>query len=158
MRHPLQLTPCLCTLTCAYFMSWLSKPSSSSKVHLNVLLLSSLYFLSFFIFCQDFSFLAFLLLSICHVSWGLFFLFLLLELASTMAESSFYCWYFDRISVYWLVFDINLHQLLGIDEVRGDVMVGHQCHRCGSWRSLNMHMTNGIVQTAHFFCLVVCVF
>lgn len=87
-----------------------------------------------------------------------FFLFLLLELASTMAEFSGYCWYFDRNSVYCLVFDINLHQFPAIGEVRGDVMVGHQCHRCGSWRSLNMHMTNGIVQTAHFFCSVVCVF
>jgi hypothetical protein len=29
------------------------------------------------------------------------------------------CWYFDWHSVHWLIFDIDLHPLLGADEVGG---------------------------------------
>jgi hypothetical protein len=53
--------------------------------------------------------------------------------------------------------DINLHPLLENNEVCGDVIViGGQCHTsCYCGRSVNMHMNDAIVQTAHEFCFVV---
>jgi diphthamide synthase subunit DPH2 len=50
--------------------------------------------------------------------------------------------------------------LLENNEVCGDVIViGGQCHTsCCCGRSVNMHMNDAIVQTAHEFCFVVFIF
>lgn len=45
-------------------------------------------------------------------------------------------WYFDWHSVHWLMFEIDLHPLLGADEVREDVLVAGHYHMCAVWRSL----------------------
>jgi hypothetical protein len=40
-----------------------------------------------------------------------------------MAEFSYYCWSGDNQSVHWLVDKIDLHPLLGADEISGDIMI-----------------------------------
>lgn len=82
---------------------------------LKILLLSSLCFLSFVIFGGIFNFDLFSLL--CSVfPLGVFGL-LFLELAGIMIEFSDCCQSSGRNSVYWFMFDINLHLLLLTDEV-----------------------------------------
>ncbi len=49
----------------------------------------------------------------------------------------------------WLMFDINLQLLLGIDEVGGVVKVSCQCHALLLLKVLNMNMINTVIQTAH---------
>ncbi len=49
----------------------------------------------------------------------------------------------------WLMFDINLQLLLGIDEVGGVVTVSWQCYALLLLKVLNMNMINTIIQTAH---------
>jgi hypothetical protein len=49
----------------------------------------------------------------------------------------------------WLMFDINLQLLLGIDEVGGVVTVSCQCHALLLLKVLNMNMINTVIQTAH---------
>jgi hypothetical protein len=43
--------------------------------------------------------------------------------AGIMVHFSHYCQPCDRSSMFWFMFDINLHPLLGTDEVSGDIMV-----------------------------------
>jgi hypothetical protein len=62
-----------------------------------------------------------------------------------------YCQSCDRNSEHWLMFDIDLHPLLGADEVSGDLIFGGQYHRCYCWRSLNMCVTIAVVQIAPQF-------
>jgi hypothetical protein len=62
-----------------------------------------------------------------------------------------HCQSCDRNSEHWLMFDIDLHPLLGADEVSGDLMVGCQYHRCYCWRSVNMCVTIAVVQIAPQF-------
>jgi len=56
----------------------------------------------------------------------------------------------DRNSVHWSM--LNLHPLPRADEVSRDVVVGGQYQMCCCWRSLDMHMTVAVVQTAPHFC------
>jgi hypothetical protein len=49
------------------------------------------------------------------------------EVASIMGEFSIIA-SLSRKSVHWLMFDIDLHQLLGADEVNGDVRVAGHYH------------------------------
>ncbi len=119
----------------AHFVSWLFP----LKLHFNVLL-SFLWFLSFFIVCWVFSFLAFFSFNVSVFFLGTFVI-IFLELASTMAEFACYCCACDKHSVPGLMFDIYLHPLLETDEVSGDVMIACQYYTFCCWRSLNMHMT-----------------
>jgi hypothetical protein len=66
-----------------------------------------------------------------------------------MAEFSYYCWSGDNQSVHWLVDKIDLHPLLGADEISGDIMIFGQYHT--SMLSLNMCVTVAVVQTASWF-------
>ncbi len=123
-----------------------SKPILSSNVCvLNAVPLSSLCFLRlctsrFFQFLHSpflFLFVSFVPLSY-QGSWVFYFSFLSsIELMSIMGMFSCYCRSCCRNSVRWLVFEINLHQLLamGTNEVSGDVMM------CGQYLHISVECT-----------------
>jgi hypothetical protein len=69
-----------------------------------------------------------------------------------MAEFSYYCWSGDNQSVHWLVDKIDLHPLLGADEISGDIMIFGQYHTF--MPSLNMCVTVAVLQTASWFCFL----
>jgi hypothetical protein len=70
----------------------------------------------------------------------------LLELAAPWRRFSI------PIGVVNVLVDINLHPLLGADDVSGNVVVGGQYQTFCCWTSLNMCMTIIVVHSAPQFC------
>ncbi len=51
-----------------------------------------------------------------------------------------FCWSCDWNSVQWLMCDIDLHSLLGADEVSGDAFIDSQKYMYCYWRSPQLHV------------------